>query len=172
MTGTDETGLDPADMERIAAACNSAIWFLQRGSGEQLAPTPWLKDAPAWAVESTEDSVRAVWAGVTMEQLWQRWAAAKRADDWVYGPVKDPAKKTHPCLVGDYSELPAREQHKDRVFVGVIELEMVRRVRKDGSLRVGSMARAVRLVEVAAAAGYTFGRQQTAMGVVVTDLDE
>lgn len=49
--------------------------------------------------------------------------------------------------------------------------DLVRQVRKDGSVRVGSMAKAVRLVEAAAALGYTFGRRQTVMGVLVLDLD-
>jgi hypothetical protein len=57
-----------------------------------------------------------------MEELWQRWAAAKRADGWKYGKDKDPVAKTHPCLVGDYSELSAREHFKDHVYVGLARL--------------------------------------------------
>jgi hypothetical protein len=116
------TDLDEADMKRIAAACNSAVWFLQRSTGDQVAPTPRLEDAPPWAVESTYDSIRAVLAGVTMEQLWQHWAAAKRKAGWVHGDVKDPVAKTHPCLTAGYSQLPAREKYKDRVFLGIIRL--------------------------------------------------
>lgn len=117
-----DTGLDEADVKRIAAACHAAIWFIQRSSGEHIAPSPRLADAPEWAVESTEDSVRAVLGGATMEQLWQHWAAARRAGGWVYGNVKDPARKTHPCLVDRYEQLSDREHFKDRVFTGLVLL--------------------------------------------------
>lgn len=121
MTG-ETTGLSDADLERITADCHSAVWFLQRSSGEQLGPTPHLGDAPEWAVESTEDSIRAVWGGATMEQLWRHWADAKIAAGWVRGDVKNQIARTHPCLVDDYSELSEREKHKDRVFTGVVLL--------------------------------------------------
>lgn len=130
---TDETELGEAEMKQIAAACNSAIWWLQRSSDEQTAPTPWLEDAPQWAVESTYDSIRAVLAGTTMEQLWQHWAAAKRKAGWVHGDVKNQVARTHPCLVDRYSDLPARERYKDRVFVGVIQLARQRQARSTGT---------------------------------------
>jgi hypothetical protein len=111
------------------------IWWLQLSSGDPTrAPSPRLEDAPEWAVESTRDSVRAVLSGVTMEQLWQHWAAAKRAADWKYGEVKDAAAKTHPCLVDNYSQLSAREHFKDSVFLGAVK-EYTRRqaARKEAS---------------------------------------
>jgi hypothetical protein len=114
--------LADADLEEMVAACNCAIWWLQYGTDSPPeAPTPRLEDAPSWAVESTADSVRAVLDGVTMEQLWQRWAAAKRLAGWKWGEVKDAAEKTHPCLVDNYGELSAHEQFKDRVFRGTVQ---------------------------------------------------
>ena len=41
------------------------------------------------------------------------WAAGRIADGWQYGPVRDDAKKTHPCLV-PYEQLPESEKAYDR----------------------------------------------------------
>jgi hypothetical protein len=45
--------------------------------------------------------------------------AEKKADGWVYGEVKDPEKKEHPCLV-EYEELPKDQQAKDSLFIAVV----------------------------------------------------
>ena len=41
-----------------------------------------------------------------------RWMKEKLANGWVYAPVRDNAKKHHPCLV-PYEELSLEEQQKD-----------------------------------------------------------
>lgn len=41
------------------------------------------------------------------------WAKNRIKDGWTYGPVRDDAKKEHPCLV-PYEELPERERDYDR----------------------------------------------------------
>ena len=41
----------------------------------------------------------------TPEESHKNWVDRKIKDGWVYGPVKDFKKKTHPCLV-DYNDLP------------------------------------------------------------------
>ena len=43
------------------------------------------------------------------------WLAEKVATGWVYGPVKDPAAKTHPCMV-PFDRLPFSQQAKDVLF--------------------------------------------------------
>ena len=45
--------------------------------------------------------------------------ASRIAEGWVWGPVKDFDKKTHPCLI-PYSELPLEQQRKDAIFQGVV----------------------------------------------------
>jgi hypothetical protein len=50
--------------------------------------------------------------GRTPEDSHQLWMAQKLADGWVYGPVKDREKKTHPDLV-PFDQLPEIEQRKD-----------------------------------------------------------
>lgn len=41
------------------------------------------------------------------------WAAGRLADGWKYGPVRDDAKKEHPCLI-PYEELSEEEKRYDR----------------------------------------------------------
>ncbi len=41
------------------------------------------------------------------------WAQGRLADGWVYGPERDDARKTHPCLVA-YEDLPELEKDYDR----------------------------------------------------------
>lgn len=47
------------------------------------------------------------------------WSREKVVDGWIYGPVKDPAKKEHPCLV-PYHELPVAQRRKDALFIAVV----------------------------------------------------
>jgi len=47
------------------------------------------------------------------------WSAEKVADGWVYGPVKDPEAKQHPCLV-PYDDLPVEQRTKDYLFQAVV----------------------------------------------------
>lgn len=48
------------------------------------------------------------------------WLEEKRKDGWTYGPVKDAAKKTHPCFL-PYDGLPMDQRLKDYLFVGVVK---------------------------------------------------
>lgn len=41
------------------------------------------------------------------------WAAKRMADGWKYGPVRDDAKKEHPCLI-PYEDLSEEEKDYDR----------------------------------------------------------
>lgn len=43
------------------------------------------------------------------------WLKQKVAEGWVYGEVKDPEAKTHPCCV-PYEELPESQKFKDLLF--------------------------------------------------------
>lgn len=41
------------------------------------------------------------------------WSRNRMNEGWTYGPERDDAKKTHPCLV-PYEELPESEREYDR----------------------------------------------------------
>lgn len=49
----------------------------------------------------------------------ERWMATKLADGWKHGPVKDPEKKEHPCMV-PFDQLPVEQQAKDFIFRAVV----------------------------------------------------
>ncbi len=48
------------------------------------------------------------------------WMEEKVNDGWVYGEVKDPEKKTHPCIV-PFEELPEFQQKKDALFCSIVD---------------------------------------------------
>lgn len=47
------------------------------------------------------------------ENVHDTWAKGRIDDGWTYGPVRDDARKHHPCLV-PYGELPESEKEYDR----------------------------------------------------------
>lgn len=47
------------------------------------------------------------------ENVHEVWAAARVAEGWTYGPVRDDARKQTPCLV-PYADLPEEEKEYDR----------------------------------------------------------
>lgn len=57
----------------------------------------------------------------TPEEQHAEWVRFKKDHGYVYGPVKDDFKKTHPCLV-PYSELPASQRAKDGLFQSSIKV--------------------------------------------------
>lgn len=77
------------------------------------------EDAPSWQTNSTAIGVRAFLADVDMTpaQTHAKWLAQKRADGWIFGEVKDPDKKTHPCIVDSYEALPLEQRVKDSLFL-------------------------------------------------------
>jgi len=55
------------------------------------------------------------------EQLHEDWVRAYEVMGWVYGPVRDVVKKTHPDMV-PYAELGHLERDKDAVFMALCEI--------------------------------------------------
>lgn len=106
------------DIEKIAHVCHEANRALQVIANEDQASPHWM-EAPEWQVQSALEGVTAALEGRTPEQLHESWCDAKFRDGWVYGETKDPATKTHPCLVA-YSNLPDEQQEKDRVFSAIV----------------------------------------------------
>jgi hypothetical protein len=102
----------------IAEVCHEANRALQRITGDPV-PSPAWADAPGWQRDSAVAGVRAALGGASPERLHAEWCKAKVDVGWVYGPVKDPEAKTHPCLV-PYAELDAGQRAKDAVFAAVV----------------------------------------------------
>ena len=85
------------------------------------AVSPHWEDAPLWQQDSAVEGVRKALEGESPEQLHASWCAFKVADGWTYGPVKDAALKTHPCLV-PYADLPREQKLKDDLFVAIVDV--------------------------------------------------
>ena len=81
---------------------------------------PW-NDAAQWQRDSAIAGANAIASdpSMTPEQSHQGWLAVKVADGWVYGPVKNAAAKTHPCMV-PYTDLPPEQRAKDTLFGTVV----------------------------------------------------
>ena len=79
------------------------------------------KDAPEWQKQSAINGVafHREHPDATAESSHENWWADKREEGWVYGPVKDPIKKEHPCCV-PYTELPLEQQVKDTLFKAIV----------------------------------------------------
>lgn len=103
----------------IAKVCHEAnrAYCAALGDFSQL---PW-EQAPAWQRDSAVLGVALIvdHPETTPEQSHENWMAQKRADGWVWGPVKDPDAKTHPCLV-PYADLPAEQRAKDYIFGAIV----------------------------------------------------
>lgn len=104
--------------EQVAQVVHEANRALQVVNGEPGVSHHWA-EAEDWQRKASVESVEAALEGQTPEQQHETWAAAKRADDWVYGPAKDAVAKTHPCLVA-YADLPEEQQAKDALLVAVV----------------------------------------------------
>lgn len=82
---------------------------------------PDWADAPGWQRRSAMNGVAFHFANdVTPEQSHENWMGEKIKDGWQYGEVKDPEKKTHPCML-PYDKLPEEQQVKDALFKAVMD---------------------------------------------------
>lgn len=106
-------------IDRIAEACHEVNRAYCKSLGDQSQPN-WYW-APEWQKESIRKGVRFHIANPTASpsQSHDEWLADKGAQGWVYGPVKDPAKKEHPCMLA-YSDLPVQQRMKDTLFIATV----------------------------------------------------
>lgn len=82
---------------------------------------PSWDEAPQWQKDSALNGVEFhLNNNTTPRESHENWLAQKRADGWVYGEVKDPEAKTHPCMVY-YHDLPTEQKSKDYIFKEVVE---------------------------------------------------
>ena len=105
--------------EEIAKVCHMAnrAYCQTLGDDSQLA---WAK-APQWQRDSVINGVAFVLSDpeAPASASHEEWLDEKRGGGWVYGYKKDPAKKTHPCLV-PFDRLPLEQQKKDVLFRAIV----------------------------------------------------
>lgn len=112
------------DKLAIAKVCHEAnrAYCETLGDYSQLA---W-ELSPEWqrqsAIKGVEFHLTALDAGnkPSPSASHESWLEEKRADGWIYGPVKDAEKKEHPCFL-PYDGLPVSQRLKDYIFSGIVE---------------------------------------------------
>lgn len=104
------------DLARICHEANRA-YCLALGDTSQVA---W-DDAPNWQQASAIHGVQMALDNpeISPEGMHESWKLEKEANGWTLGPVKDPDKKEHPCMV-PYAELPEAQRVKDKLFRGIV----------------------------------------------------
>jgi hypothetical protein len=100
------------EISRIIHEANRAIC---QAFGDDSQPPwesigPWQRSATFAQIDFTRDNPFG-----TPKDHHEAWRAKKLADGWKPGPVKDPEKKEHPCLV-PFAELPPEQRAKDYVL--------------------------------------------------------
>lgn len=103
----------------VAAVAHEANRAYCRALGDYSQPE-W-HDAPEWQKASAIDGVLFHRANpdVGDSASHDNWMRHKRAEGWIYGPLKDPEKKEHPCMV-DFNMLPIEQQRKDALFRAIV----------------------------------------------------
>lgn len=103
----------------IARVCHEANRAYCHTIGDD-SHEPWTH-APEWQRVSAVSGVTQILKGEvgSPEEAHEQWMAAKKRDGWVVGPVKDPAKKEHPCMV-PFDKLPYEQQTKDFLFFSIV----------------------------------------------------
>jgi hypothetical protein len=108
--------------EQIVEACCRAGHEANRAFCLAIGDTsqPSWDNAPDWQKTSTRNGVIGVLIhGNTPEDSHISWLKEKTDTGWKYGPVKDPEKKEHPCIL-PYNQLPVADRMKDHVFVKTV----------------------------------------------------
>jgi len=106
------------DVELIARVCHEA----NRGYCAALGDTsqvPW-SEAPKWQRDSAVEGVKFLRDNPSAgpDASHNSWLEPKRASGWKHGPVKDEARKEHPCFV-PYEDLPREQKAKDYIFQAI-----------------------------------------------------
>lgn len=111
-------------VEAIARVCHEANRAYCVGIGDNTQPR-W-EVAPEWQWASAINGV-AFHLGYLREgkdpdpsASHTNWWNEKKDAGWVYGPVKDPDKKEHPCCV-PYDQLPIEQRAKDALFGAIVK---------------------------------------------------
>lgn len=103
----------------IAKVCHEAnrAYCETLGDSSQL---PW-DQAPDWQKQSAINGVLFHAEGdKSASASHENWMKEKVDNGWKYGPVKDPEKKEHPCII-PYAQLPLEQRRKDYIFKAIVD---------------------------------------------------
>lgn len=105
--------------ERIARVCHEVNRAYCASLGDHSQPA-W-EEAPDWQRKSAMAGIGFTLANpdALPSHSHESWLTEKERDGWRYGPMKDPAKKEHPCFV-PYDNLPPEQKAKDYLFQAVV----------------------------------------------------
>lgn len=110
--------VEPKRIIMIAKICHEANRAYCQSVGDD-SQTSWT-DAPDWQKESAINGVKFHLMGDHPPSAsHENWLKDKVSDGWVYGPVKDPIKKEHPCML-PYDALQPEQQSKDYIFRAIV----------------------------------------------------
>jgi len=103
----------------IAKVCYEANRAYCQTIGDNSQPS-W-ENAPEWQRRSAENGVvfHVFNPEATPRQSHEEWLKEKADAGWTYSPVKNEAKKEHPCFV-PYDQLPDEQKRKDDLFIAII----------------------------------------------------
>jgi hypothetical protein len=106
-------------IEQIAKVAHEANRAYCAALGDP-SQAPW-NEAPEWQRRSAINGVAFTQShsDAPPSASHDSWLAEKLRDGWRYGPVKDPDRKEHPCVV-PYEQLPVAQQLKDHLFQAVV----------------------------------------------------
>ncbi len=84
---------------------------------------------PDWDDLDEEDKKTALWGvkivrenpGIVPKEFFSMWKERKTRDDWKFGKSRDRIRKTHPCIIDDYDDLPKEEKTNYLLFIGVVK---------------------------------------------------
>lgn len=105
-------------IEEVAArAAHEVNNVFNRAIGDALSPA-WddLTEAQRAGVIV---GARHALGGGSPEDSHNLWMQSRIAEGWTFGPVKDFAAKTSPCLI-PYADLPEMQRRKDSLFQAVV----------------------------------------------------
>ena len=113
--------LAPASAIRAAARVAHEVNRAYCATLGDMSQAPWA-EAAEWQRVSAISGVLNVLQNPDMSpgDTHRNWLKDKEADGWILGPVKDPAKKEHPCMV-PFEDLPPDQQAKDHLFLAAVK---------------------------------------------------
>ena len=105
-------------LEKIAQVCHEVNRAYCQALGDYT-HLPWA-EAPEWQRDSARMGAKVHTEGnFGAEASHAAWLKAKTDEGWVYGPIKNPLLKQHPCMV-PFCDLPPEQQAKDFIFRAIV----------------------------------------------------